>query len=72
MSVPSDFLKIGVVGYTDRGEYSDTSRYYIRNIVHFYGFPYICIRDNGGRGIKGIIPYEETAWRPMVAPNEDD
>ena len=68
MSVPSGFVKIAQIGYADCGGYQETKRYYKNQVVHYYGFPYICISETS----KGHYPSDPTYWKPMVASEDEE
>ena len=69
MSAPQGYTPLVIVGYGEAGGYQDTKRYYRNQVVHYYGYPYVCIQDSS----KGHDPTDTMYWRPMIAPdNEED
>lgn len=68
MSAPTGYTAIGIVGFADQGGFEENKRYYRNQVVHYYGFPYVCIRDS----VKGVSPTDVQCWRPMVAPEEEE
>lgn len=64
MSAPAGYTLLGIVGYADCGGYDKTRRYYMNQVVHYYGYPYVCIKAS----VKGIDPLNRLFWRPMVDP----
>lgn len=68
MSAPSGYKKIAIVGYGEAGGYMDNKRYYRNQVVHYYGYSYICIQDSS----KGHDPTDAMYWKPMIVPEEEE
>ena len=68
MGAPSGYWPLCNTGYIDRGGFEENTQYYKNNVVHYYGFPYICIRDRARR----VFPTDKQVWKPMIAPEEEE
>jgi tetratricopeptide (TPR) repeat protein len=53
--------------YVYQGEYDSINTYYQNQIVYYNGSTYICINDNNGVGVSGIIPNNLLYWRVLAA-----
>lgn len=68
MSAPQGYVKVGVVGYSDRGNYDATATYNKWNVVHYNNSLYYCKVDN----TTGILPTTTANWGNMVKCYEPD
>ena len=60
MAAPEGYTKLGLIGYTDKGTYSDSSTYNRYNVVLFEGSSYVALKDN----LTGVEPANDgTNWR---------
>ena len=63
MPVPAGFIKLGVIGYADKGDYSPTGLYFRNQVVHYEEKSYYCKVD----GTTGKVPKNKNYWGVMAA-----
>lgn len=60
MSIPEGYTKLGLVGYSDKGEYSAEVTYNKYNVVLHEGSTYVALKD----GLTGVTPANDGVnWR---------
>ena len=62
MPVPSGYVKLGVIGYAERGEYDATAVYYKNQVVHYDEKSYYCKVD----GTANKAPTNKNYWGVMA------
>ena len=62
MAVPAGWIDIGVVGYTDKGNYNPTTTYNKLNVVKYKGSSWVCNLDN----TIGQEPTDGIYWHTMM------
>lgn len=67
MAVPEKFVNIGLVGFTDKGEYDPESIYMMNDIVHRNNSLWRCQVDN----TTGIEPEENHNWTVFIRSSEE-
>lgn len=65
MAAPEGYMKLGAVGYSDKGDYSGTTTYNRFNVVHYQNGIYCCTVDN----TIGITPTTISNWQVMIPPD---
>lgn len=58
MAVPEGYTKLGLVGYSFKGSYSDTATYNRYNCVNYSGSTFVALADN----LTGVTPEAGTNW----------
>jgi len=66
MNVPSGYSEIGMIGFTDRGDYASNATYVKNDIVHYSGGLWRCLIDD----TSGIEPHESLNWTIFVSQPE--
>ena len=60
MAIPEGYTKLGLVGYSDKGEYSAAATYNKYNVVLHEGSTYVALKD----GLSGVTPSNDGEnWR---------
>lgn len=62
MAAPEGYTEIGLIGFTDKGDYSSTETYIKNDLVHKGNRVWKCIADN----TTGITPAEGNSWELFV------
>lgn len=58
MAVPEGYTKLGLVGYSFKGSYSDTATYNRYNCINYSGSTYVALVDN----LIGVTPEAGASW----------
>ena len=66
MNVPSGYSEIGMIGFTDRGDYASNATYVKNDLVHYSGGVWRCLIDD----TSGIEPHEGLNWTIFVSQPE--
>lgn len=79
MNVPSGYSEIGMIGYTDRGDYASNVTYVKNDLVHYSGGLWRCLIDDttGVEPREGVnwtifVQLPESAAESLIAPIESD
>lgn len=79
MNVPSGYSEIGLIGYTDRGDYASNVTYVKNDLVHYSGGVWRCLIDDttGVEPREGVnwtifVQLPESAAESLIAPIESD
>lgn len=67
MAVPEKFVNIGIVGFTDKGEYAPENIYMMNDIVHRDNGLWRCLVDN----TTGIEPEENHNWTVFIQSSKE-
>ncbi len=62
MAVPEGYTKLGLVGYSFKGSYSDTATYNRYNCVNYSGSTYVALADN----LTGVTPEAGSNWAMLA------
>ncbi len=67
MNEHEGYLELGLVGFTDKGEYSPDETYVKNDLVHLNNAIWKCLQDN----TSGIEPAKNENWSVFVASEND-
>lgn len=62
MGIPEGYVALGIFGFTDKGDYSNTETYVKNDLVHINNDVWRCLRDD----INGIAPAHGDTWSLFV------
>lgn len=64
MNVPSGYIELDLVGFTDKGAYNAASSYVKNDLVHYNDGVFRCLKDD----VTNVTPVEGDTWTVWVAP----
>jgi len=64
MNVPTGYIELDLVGFTDKGAYNPNVYYVKNDLVHFHDGVFRCLKDD----VIGVTPVEGDTWTVWVAP----
>ena len=63
MPAPAGYIRLGIIGYVDKGDYSSTAVYTKNQVVHYEEKSYYCKVD----GTTAKAPTNKNYWGVMAA-----
>lgn len=63
MPVPAGYVRLGIIGYADRGDYDPEAVYHKNQVVHYNEKSYYCKVE----GTANKVPTNKNYWGVMAA-----